>query len=55
VGSTLSVFPAANAVPRAKAAGAKIIIVNGVPTEMDRYADAVLLGDISVLLPQLVA
>ena len=54
VGSTLSVFPAANAVPRAKAAGAKIIIVNGVPTEMDRYADAVLLGDISVLLPQLV-
>jgi hypothetical protein len=29
--------------------------VNGVPTEMDRYADAVLLGDISILLPQLVA
>jgi NAD-dependent deacetylase len=55
VGSTSSVFPAANAVPRAKAAGAKIIIVNGVPTEMDRYADAVLLGDISILLPQLVA
>ena len=29
VGSTLSVFPAANCVPRAKAAGAEVIIVNG--------------------------
>ena len=44
VGSTLQVFPAANVVPRAKAAGARIVIVNGEPTGMDRFADAVLIG-----------
>ncbi|MFM7410881.1 MAG: SIR2 family NAD-dependent protein deacylase [Actinomycetota bacterium] len=54
IGSTLSVFPAANAVPRAKAAGAKVVIVNGGPTEMDRLADAVVNGDISEVLPGLV-
>ncbi|MEX0847481.1 MAG: Sir2 family NAD-dependent protein deacetylase [Ilumatobacteraceae bacterium] len=53
-GSMLSVFPAANLVPRAKAAGARIVIVNGEPTKMDRFADAVLLGPISELLPALV-
>lgn len=52
-GSTLSVFPAANVVPRAKAAGARVIIVNGEPTKMDRFADAVLLGPLSELLPAL--
>ncbi|MFM8868194.1 MAG: SIR2 family NAD-dependent protein deacylase [Ilumatobacteraceae bacterium] len=51
VGSTLSVFPAANAVPRAKASGAGVIIVNGEQTGMDRYADHVLLGPIAELLP----
>lgn len=55
VGSTLSVFPAANAVPRAKAAGAKVVIVNGGPTEMDRLADAVVNADISEVLPALVS
>ena len=55
IGSTLSVFPAANTVPRAKAAGAKVVIVNGGPTEMDRFADAVVNGDISEVLPLLVA
>jgi NAD-dependent deacetylase len=54
VGSTLSVFPAANCVPRAKASGARVIIVNGTETAMDRYADAVLVGSISELLPVLV-
>lgn len=54
VGSTLSVFPAANVVPRAKAAGERVVIVNGEPTRMDRYADTVLLGQISELLPALV-
>jgi NAD-dependent deacetylase len=54
VGSTLSVFPAANAVPRAKAAGAKVVIVNGGPTEMDHLADAVVNADISEVLPGLV-
>lgn len=53
VGSTLSVFPAANVVPRAKAAGARVVIVNGGPTEMDHLADAVVTGDISSVLPEL--
>ena len=54
VGSTLSVFPAANTVPRAKAAGAKIVIVNGGPTEMDRFADVIVNGDIGEVLPRIV-
>ena len=53
IGSTLSVFPAANVVPRAKSAGARIIIVNGEPTKMDRFADAVLIGSLSEILPAL--
>jgi NAD-dependent deacetylase len=53
-GSSLSVFPAANLVPRAKAAGARIVIVNAEPTGMDRFADAVLLGQLGELLPALV-
>ncbi len=55
VGSSLQVYPAANVVPRAKAAGARVIIVNGQPTQMDRYADALLIGPIGELLPALVA
>jgi NAD-dependent deacetylase len=54
VGSTLSVFPAANCVPRAKAAGAQVIIVNGDETAMDRYADVLLVGQIGDILPALV-
>jgi NAD-dependent deacetylase len=54
-GSTFSVFPVANVVPRAKAGGARVVIVNGEPTKMDRYADAVLLGPLSELLPALIA
>ncbi len=54
-GSSLSVFPAANLVPRAKASGARVVIVNGQPTKMDRFADAVLIGELSELLPQLVS
>ena len=53
-GSSLSVFPAANIVPRAKAAGARVVIVNGQSTKMDRYADEVVLGELSELLPALV-
>ena len=55
VGSTLSVYPAANCVPTAKAAGARVVIVNASPTDMDVLADAVLHGQIGDLLPQLVA
>ena len=54
VGSTLSVFPAANCVPRARAAGATVVIVNGDETGMDRYADHLLLGRIGDILPALV-
>lgn len=55
VGSSLSVFPAANAVPRAKAAGSKIVIVNADETGMDRYADIKLFGQIGEILPALVS
>lgn len=54
VGSSLSVYPAANAVPRARQCGARVVIVNGQPTNMDRYADEVILGSISDVLPAIV-
>jgi NAD-dependent deacetylase len=55
VGSSLQVYPAANVVPRAKDAGAWVVIVNAEPTQYDRMADAVLRGSISELLPAIVA
>ncbi len=55
VGSSLQVYPAANAVPRAKAAGARVVIVNLEPTRQDALADVVLRGSIGDLLPRLVA
>jgi NAD-dependent deacetylase len=54
VGTKLSVFPIAGVVPVAKRAGARVVIVNAEPTEMDEMADAVLRGSISQLLPPLV-
>ena len=54
IGTTLAVFPIANVVPLAKAAGARVAILNGRPTEMDSIADAVVRGSISDLLPRLV-
>jgi NAD-dependent deacetylase len=54
VGSTLSVYPIAEVVPLAVAAGARVVIVNGSPTAMDDLADAVLRGPIGELLPALV-
>ena len=54
VGSTLSVYPAANCVPTARMAGARVVIVNAGPTDMDGLADAVLNGQIGDLLPALV-
>jgi NAD-dependent deacetylase len=53
-GSSLSVFPAANVVPRAKSAGAKVVIANGEPTKMDRFADVLLLGPLGETLPALI-
>ena len=55
VGSTLSVYPAANCVPRAKMAGARVIVVNGDETAMDHYADVVVNGSISEVLPSIVS
>ena len=46
VGSTLSVFPAANCVPVARDAGATVVILNAQPTAMDRLADVLLTGQI---------
>jgi NAD-dependent deacetylase len=54
VGSTLSVWPAAGVVPRAKQAGARVVIVNAGPTDMDGLADAVVRGSISEVLPAIV-
>jgi NAD-dependent deacetylase len=53
IGTSLSVYPVANAVPLAKSAGAHVIIVNAQPTVMDQLADLVLRGAIGELLPQL--
>jgi NAD-dependent deacetylase len=55
VGSTLSVYPAASCVPIAARSGARVIVVNGSPTEMDLVADEVLRGQISEILPALVS
>lgn len=54
IGTTLNVYPVAGAVPLAKSAGAKVVIVNAQPTPMDDMADAVLRGAIGEVLPQLV-
>jgi NAD-dependent deacetylase len=54
IGSTLAVYPAAGVVPAAKRAGARIVIVNAEPTQMDDLADAVFRGSISAILPRLV-
>lgn len=53
VGSTLAVYPAANVVPMARQAGARVVILNAEATEMDDLADAVLRGSISEVLPYL--
>lgn len=55
VGTTLGVFPIAQVVPIARDAGARIVILNAEPTEMDGLADAVIRGPISEILPRLVA
>src|SRR6267378_2058956 len=54
IGTKLSVYPIAGVVPVAKEAGARVVIVNAEPTEMDSLADVVLRGSISALLPRLV-
>ena len=51
IGSTLQVYPVAAAVPRAKAAGARIVIVNAEPTHFDDIADVVIQQRIGEVLP----
>jgi NAD-dependent deacetylase len=54
IGTSLNVYPVANAVPIAKSSGARVIILNAEPTPMDAVADTVLRGAIGELLPRLV-
>lgn len=55
VGTSLRVFPIANAVPIARDAGARIVIMNAEATQFDDIADARLDGLISEELPQVCA
>jgi NAD-dependent deacetylase len=54
VGSSLSVYPIAGAVPAAKESGARVVIVNAEPTPFDDLADALLRGNLGETLAQLV-
>jgi NAD-dependent deacetylase len=55
VGSTLSVYPIAGIVPSAKRSGARVVIMNGSPTEMDGLADVVVSGPLGTTLPRVLA
>jgi NAD-dependent deacetylase len=54
IGTSLQVYPIAGAVPLAKAAGARVVIVNAEPTPFDDIADVVLREPIGRVLPALV-
>ena len=54
VGTTLQVYPIAGAVPRARAAGARIVIVNAEATAFDDVADVVIRQRIGDVLPSIV-
>lgn len=51
VGTSLQVYPVSGAVPIAKDAGARVVIMNAQPTQFDEIADAVLNGAIGEALP----
>ena len=53
IGTSLQVYPIAAAVPAAKAAGARVVIINAEPTPFDDMADAVLHEPIGEVLPAL--
>ena len=55
VGTSLQVYPIAGAVPIAKRAGARLVIVNAEPTPFDELADALFNDSISAVLPKLIA
>jgi NAD-dependent deacetylase len=54
IGSTLQVYPVAGVVPRARSAGACIIVINAEPTSFDEVADAVIRQRIGDVLPAIV-
>ncbi len=54
IGTSLQVYPIAGAVPAAKHAGARVVIVNAEPTPFDGIADAVLRDSIGETLPRIV-
>ena len=51
IGTSLQVYPIAGAVPAAKSAGARVVILNAEPTPFDPIADAVLRAPIGEILP----
>ena len=53
IGTSLQVYPVANAVPLAKGAGARVVILNAEPTPFDDLADAVIHDPIGEVLPVL--
>jgi NAD-dependent deacetylase len=53
IGSSLQVYPVANAVPLAKQAGARLVIVNAESTPFDSIADAVFRAPIGEVLPEI--
>ena len=55
IGSTLQVYPVAGAVPRAKSARARVVILNAEPTQFDDIADAVIRQPIGDVLPAICA
>jgi NAD-dependent deacetylase len=55
IGSTLQVYPVAHAVPLAKSAGARLVIINAQPTQFDGLADAIIREPIGRVLAALCA
>ena len=53
IGTSLQVYPVAGAVPMARAAGTRVVILNAEPTPFDDLADAVIRGPIGEVLPAL--
>jgi NAD-dependent deacetylase len=53
IGTTLAVYPVAAVVPIAADRGARVVIVNAEPTEMDELADVLVRGSISEVLPRM--
>ena len=53
VGTSLQVYPVAGALPLAKSAGARVVILNAQETPFDDIADSVLQGSISEVLPRI--